>query len=297
MHSGLSRRFYLSIAVILCMIKLMGIMDDLIYKRISKDEGKFLKGAISIAKKAGEEILESYRSEEPAERGTVKELKTVQDETADKLISEAIEKHFPEHSYLTEETGLIAKRKDYLWIIDPLDGTGNFANHNPMFAVSISLWVSGEPLLGVIEAPMLSERFMAVRNKGAYHHDVLRHTLRRVNVSNNDKLERAYVLYCEGGETDKGRALDLIVKVFLDVKDTRKLGSAAIELAYVGRGRSDCYITTQISVWDIAAGILFVKEAGGDILHFDGVPYQWSEFVGDKSYDLIASNGKIKPGF
>ncbi len=282
------------------MIKPMGMVGDVIYKSISKDEGRFLKGAISIAKKAGEKLLETYRSGAPAERETVKDLKTVQDVTSDRLIRELIEKKFSQHSYLTEETGFIAKRQDYLWIIDPLDGTGNFANHNPLFAVSISLWAAGEPLLGVIEAPMLSERFMAVRNKGAYHHDFLRRTLRRVNVSNNDTLSRAYLLQCEGGETDKRRVLSLINKVFLDVKDIRKLGSAAIELAYVGMGRSDCYITTQINLWDIAAGVLFVKEAGGEILHFDGVPYKWSEFEGDKgdkSYDLIASNSKIKIRF
>ncbi|MGB7293591.1 MAG: inositol monophosphatase family protein [Thermodesulfobacteriota bacterium] len=271
----------------------MGIKEDMIYKGISKNEARFLRGAISIARKAGQKILESYRSEEPVERGTVKELKTVQDETSDKIITEAIEKNFPEHSYLTEETGFIAKHKDYLWIIDPLDGTGNFANHNPLFAISISLWVNGEPLLGVIEAPMLAERFVAVRKKGAYHYDLFRRILRMVNVSKNDTLERAYVLYCEGGETDKERVLNIIKRVFLDVKDARKLGSAAIELAYVGMGRSDCYITTRISLWDIAAGVLFVKEAGGDILHFDGVPYRWSEFEADKSYDLVASNGKI----
>jgi myo-inositol-1(or 4)-monophosphatase len=279
------------------MINLMGIMEDMIYKRISKNEGRFLRGAISIAKKAGRNILESYRSEEPVERGTVKELKTIQDETSDKIIREAIEKNFPDHSYLTEESGFTARQKDYLWIIDPLDGTGNFANHNPLFAISISLWVNGEPLLGVIEAPMLAERFVAIRNKGAYHHDLFRRISRMVNVSKNDTLERAYVLYCEGGETDKERVLSIIKRVFLDVKDARKLGSAAIELAYVGMGRSDCYITTQISLWDIAAGVLFVKEAGGDILHFDGVPYHWSEFEADKSYDLIASNGKIRIGF
>lgn len=279
------------------MINLIGIMEDMIYKRISKNEERFLRGAVSIAKKAGQNVLESFRGDEPIARGTVKELKTVQDETADKIIRESIEKNFPEHSYLTEETGYIAKQKDHLWIIDPLDGTGNFANHNPLFAISISLWVNGEPLLGVIEAPMLSERFVAIRNKGAYHYDLLRRTLRMVNVSNNNMLEQAYVLYCEGGETDKERVLNIIKGVFLNVKDTRKLGSAAIELAYVGTGRSDCYITTRISLWDIAAGVLFVKEAGGDILHFDCIPYRWSEFEADKTYDLIASNGKIKIGF
>lgn len=227
----------------------------------------------------------------------MKEIKSVYDEIADKIIKDAIEQHLPDHSYLTEETGLVEKEKEYLWIIDPLDGTSNFVNHNPMFAVSIALWQRGEPLLGVIEAPMLNERFVAVSNKGAYHYDLLRKQKKQAHISQVDHVSQAYLVYCEGSEKDKNRLVPLLSKLYLQVKEMRKLGSAALELAWVGMGRSDGYATTQISLWDIAAGILFAKEAGGEILHFDDSPYQWSEFELQKKFDLLVTNGKIHISF
>ncbi|MFQ5787087.1 MAG: inositol monophosphatase family protein [Thermodesulfobacteriota bacterium] len=239
------------------------------------NEKDTLRQAILIAEKTGKRLRSLFRREEPLERGTVKEIKTIYDEIADSIIKEDLERYYPDHSYITEETGLVAKGEDYLWIIDPLDGTSNFANQNPFFAVSIALWFKGEPILGVIEAPMLQERYVAVKRKGAYHYDFLINIERRVNVSDTSNLKKAYILYCEGGEEDKERIFSLFKKYYLKGKDTRKLGSAAIEMAYVGLGRSDCYITTQISLWDIAAGILFVKEAGGNILHFDNTSYKW----------------------
>jgi myo-inositol-1(or 4)-monophosphatase len=263
----------------------------------SKQVNTFLHGATRMAERAGKRLSHYFRKEEPIARGTVKEVKTVYDEIADKVIKDAIEQNFPSHSYLTEETGLVEKEKEYLWIVDPLDGTSNFANHNPMFAVSIALWYKGEPILGVIEAPMLQERFVAVAHKGAYHYDLLRRRKSQAHISFIDQLDRAYVVYCEGGEKDKKRLVHLWSKLYLQVKDTRKLGSAALELAWVGMGRSDGYVTTQISLWDIAAGILFVKEAGGEVLHLDAYPYRWSEFEARKKFDLLATNGKILLSF
>ena len=214
----------------------------------SKYVSTFVLVATRIAERAGKRLSHYFRKEAPIARGTVKEVKTVYDEIADKIIKDAIEQNFPNHSYLTEETGLVEKEKEYLWLIDPLDGTSNFANHNPMFAVSIALWYKGEPILGVIEAPMLHERFVAVVHKGAYHYDLLRRRKSQAHISWIDQLDRAYVVYCEGGEKDKKRLVHLLSNLYLRVKDTRKLGSAALELAWVGMGRSDGYVTTQISL-------------------------------------------------
>ncbi|HET7289529.1 MAG TPA: inositol monophosphatase family protein, partial [Thermodesulfobacteriota bacterium] len=131
--------------------------------KMHERERKLFKEAVKIAGKAGKMLLGSFRKERPVERGTVKEVKLVYDLVADSIIRKEIESRFPGHSYVTEETGFVDKESDYLWIIDPLDGTSNFADQNPMFAVSISLWHGGEPLLGVIEAPMMMERFAAVK--------------------------------------------------------------------------------------------------------------------------------------
>jgi len=257
-------------------------------------ERKLLTEAIRIAGKAGKTLLGGFRKECPVERGTVKEVKLAYDLVADRIIRKEIESRFPGHSYVTEETGFVDKNSDFLWIIDPLDGTSNFADQNPMFAVSISLWRVGEPLLGVIEAPMMMERFTALRGHGSYHYDLLRKKVSKAKVSGVSKASDAYGVYCEGGVKNKRKSLALMSKYYLQVKDTRKLGSAAIELAFVGMGRSESYMTTGISLWDIAAGILFVSEAGGAILHLDGKPYEWKEFRHQRRFNLLATNSKVR---
>lgn len=269
------------------------LMDESKIK-LQKLERKLYTEAVKIAEKAGKTLLGSFRKERPVERGTVKEVKLVYDLVADRIIRKEIESRFPGHSYVTEETGFVDKKSEYLWIIDPLDGTSNFADQNPMFAVSIALWHKGEPLLGVIEAPMMMERFTAVTGHGSYHYDLLRKKAGKAKVSGVSRASEAYGVYCEGGVKNKKKSLDLMSKYYLQIKDTRKLGSAAIELASVGMGRAESYMTTGISLWDIAAGILFVSEAGGVILHLDGKPYEWKEFRHHRKFDLLATNGNVK---
>jgi myo-inositol-1(or 4)-monophosphatase len=267
---------------------------NILEKKLPVEEKRLLKEAVRIADKAGKRLLKSFRKEDPVERGTVKEVKLVYDIVADRIVRQHIETHFPEHSYVTEETGYIDKGSPWLWIIDPLDGTSNFADQNPMFAVSISLWHNGEPVLGIIECPMMLERFVSVRGYGAYHYDALRKKVMKAKVSGISRASCAYGVYCEGGVKNKKKSLELLGRYYLQIKDTRKLGSAALELAFVGMGRSESYITTRISLWDIAAGILFVSEAGGALLHFDGAPYEWHEFKHERNFDLLATNGNLK---
>ncbi len=256
----------------------------------------FLKFAIATAQKTGKKLYASFREEKSLirRRKTNQEFKTIYDQMADKIIKDSIEKRYPRHSYLTEETGLVEKGGDWLWIIDPLDGTSNFTDHNPMFSVSIALWYKGKPLLGVIEAPMLKERFVALAGKGAYHYDLLRKKKSQVHVSKIKNPEQSYFVYCEGGQENKKRMVEIYAKVYPQVREFRKLGSGALELAWVGTGRAEGHITTETNLWDIAAGVLFVKEAGGEILHLDGSPYQWREFNPHKKLDIQATNGKVK---
>ncbi len=263
-------------------------------RKLTPEARKIFVQTVSIAEKAGKRLLKSFRKEDPLERGTVKEVKVVYDIVSDKIIRNEIESRFPGYSYVTEETGFVDKKSDYLWIIDPLDGTSNFADQNPLFAVSISLWHRGEPVLGVIEAPMMMERFAAVRDRGSYHYDLMRKRVKKAEVSCVTRASSAYGVYCEGGVKNKKKSLELMERYYMQIKDTRKLGSAALELAFVGMGRSESYMTTGISLWDIASGILFVREAGGDILHFDGTPYNWKEFKHRKKFDLLATNGKVR---
>lgn len=261
---------------------------------LNSEVAGFIKTAEKMADDASDELIRNFRKDKPLERGTVKDVKIVYDMVSDNIIRDILENEYPGHSYVTEETGLKDKDSEYLWIIDPLDGTGNFASQNPLFSVSIALWKNNSPVMGIIDAPVMQERFVAVNDFGAFHMDFLRKEQKKVRVSDIDKAGNAYGVYCEGGVNDKNRSLDLLGKYFIQLKDVRKLGSAALELAFVGTGRSESYMTTEISFWDIAAGVIFVAEAGGHILHFNGSPYKWKEFTTDGKFDLLATNGKVK---
>lgn len=254
------------------------------------------KFATKTAKKAGQKLFDTFRRQEPLIRGTSKEIKTIYDEVADKTIRKSIEKSFPDHSYLTEEAGYTKKGSDYLWVVDPLDGTGNFVNHNPLFAVSIALWKKGEPVLGVIEAPTLQERFAAVAGKGAWHYDSITKKKKPARVSQIKNLKQSYVIYCEGSEENRRWVSSLLSRIYPQVKEFRKLGAASLELAWVGLGRSEGYVTTKIHFYDIAAGVIFVHEAGGKIFDHAGRPYRLNE-LGAKpegQFDLLVTNSKVE---
>lgn len=248
--------------------------------------------AVETAENAGKLLLSEFRARDPKQRTFDKEAKSIGDTLADEIIKKAIEKTYPEHAYLTEETGWVRRgESDFLWVIDPLDGTSNFENHNPFFAVSIGLWYKGEPLLGIIEAPALGERFSAIAGQGAFRTDLWRKEKVAVSVSDTSEGSQSYWVFCQGGEKRKTRGQEVFDQAFPQTKEFRKFGSAALELAWVGSGRADGYVTTSISFWDIAAGMIFVREAGGNIFHFDGSEYDWHDFLASETYDMQASNG------
>ncbi len=254
---------------------------------------EYFNFANQIAKKAGDELYRSFRKNKPGKRGTSKEVKSTFDLVADQIIVSSIENHFPNHSYFTEETGLVSKNSEYVWIIDPLDGTGNFENHNPFFSVSIALWKNGEPVLSVIEAPALKERFVAQRGRGAFHEDLLTGLTTNAQVSGISNYQDAYFIFCEGCEKDKNRIVKAFSSLYLNSKDFRKIGSAALELASVGVGRSEGYITFKIGLYDIAAGILFLSEAGGEIMDFSKKKISFNQFNLKDKFDIVATNGHI----
>ncbi|MEK6939769.1 MAG: inositol monophosphatase family protein [Nanoarchaeota archaeon] len=241
------------------------------------------KFAITLSKKAGNFLLRNFRKDESLikKRGTAKEVHLLQDLKSDKLIISEIKKKFPKHNILTEESGFIDKKSDYTWIIDPLDGSTNFARGNPFFAVSIALMKDKELLLGVVYAPYLKELYVAEKGKGAYLNG------KKIYVSQTDTLAKSYFVSCEGGDATNREIAKINAKFLPAVKDMRKLGSAALESASVAAGRSEAYIVRQISSWDVAAGVLLVEEAGGTVTDFAGKP--WAA----KKSNLVFSNGKM----
>ena len=236
-----------------------------------------------IATKAGD-MLMSYFQEDPSLSGlrsTAKDAATKYDKLVDEVVIAQIEKTHPDHSILTEESGRIEKNSDWLWIVDSLDGTGNFANQNPFFSFCIALLHKGEPVLGAINAPALEEFYVAERGCGAFLNG------NRIMVSDIDDLRKSYVIYCEGGDKNRARTGGLLHAVYPQVTDIRKLGSAGLEVAWVASGRSEAYFTTQIESWDVAAGVVLLSEAQGRITDFQGNPWK------PHKQDLLFSNGEV----
>jgi myo-inositol-1(or 4)-monophosphatase len=237
----------------------------------------------SLTRKAGDTLMKHFRQDWALlkKRGTAKEVATRYDKEVDRLIVGEIKRHYPHHSLLTEESGFLQDDPDWLWIVDSLDGTGNFADFNPLFSVCIALMHQSELLLGAIYAPAIDEFYFAEKGKGAYLNGV------KIQVSDVSDLDLSYILYCEGGDKDRGRTGELLQKVYPRVTDIRKLGSAGLETAWVAAGKGEAYFSTRIEPWDVAPGVLLVQEAGGKVSDFQGKPWQ------PQTGDLLFSNKKL----
>ena len=249
------------------------------------DSINFLETAIFAAKEAGK-IHKKYfnKNFEIKTKDTPFDLVTVADIEAEKKIVEVIRECFPGHNFLGEENKYEKTESEYIWIIDPLDGTNNFAHSLPIFCVSIALAKNDELLLGVIYDPLRDELFYAEKGKGAFLNEQI------IGVSNTDKL--AGSLLITGFYYDRGRemmeTLDKIRQFLqLNITGVRRLGSAALDLCYVACGRASGFWEYILNPWDFSAGKLIVEEAGGIVTGRLG------EIINlEKSY-IVASNGKI----
>ena len=238
---------------------------------------------VNLAQEAGSALMSYFKHDQELInlRSTAKDAATKYDKLVDLLIIEKIRKAYPDHSLLTEESGYHAADPDWLWIIDSLDGTGNFANHNPFFSVCLALMHKRNIALGAVYAPAIDEFYLAERGKGAYLNQ------ERITVSTIREFQKSYLFYCEGGDKNRDRTGTILGKVYPGVTDIRKLGFAGLETAWVAAGRGEAYFTTKIEPWDVAPGVLLVTEAGGKVTDFKGNP--WEQNRGD----FIFSNGKI----
>lgn len=251
----------------------------------------FTDVAVKAATLAGEALIGNFRKHHASVYGAEilsvgsrtlsKEITSSNDHQADKIIIDLIKENCPSHNLLTEETGLIDNGSPYTWVIDPLDGSSNFLNHNPFFAVSICLCYNDEPITGVIFAPFLEEIVVARKGQGCTLNG------RRVSVSNTHTLEKTYIVGCPGGEKNNVRFSKMEFALHQQIKDFRKIGSAAVECYMVAAGRVDGFTTLNISSWDVAAGVLAAQEAGGMVSDFNGKPWTLNKT------DLLVSNGLV----
>jgi myo-inositol-1(or 4)-monophosphatase len=205
------------------------------------------------------------------------------DTESERAVRTIIEQAFPDHAILGEEEGLTTHTSPYRWIIDPLDGTANFVNSIPLFAVSVALEHDGVLLASAVYNPITDSLYSAERGGGVLWND------RPVHVSENTNDTAMISLGQSTRTEDRTLAKKLFVHADQYVKRVRHLASASLELAYVARGGTEGYINLGTKPWDYAAGYLLVQEAGGTITRLDGTPCDHTEPY------FIASNGIIHP--
>ena len=211
----------------------------------------------------------------------INNLVTEVDHASEKAIIDVIRKNFPDHHLLTEESGEIFQDSQYKWIIDPIDGTVNFAHRIPICCISIGLEYEGKMILGAVYNPFINEMFIAERGKGATLND------RRISVSKKENVVNACMVtgfpytYLD----EPNGPLEVFERFIRKGVPVRRLGSAAIDLCWVAAGRFDGFYEHKLQAWDSAAGFLMVEEAGGKVTDLKGNPYS------PYQPGIIASNG------
>ncbi len=224
--------------------------------------------AVRAARAAGDIILRYHNQVDllTIENKSINDLVSEVDKTAEKAIIKEINKAFPKHSILAEESGKTLGDEDFLWIIDPLDGTANFLHGFPQYAVSIALLEKGVTTHAVIYDPFKEELFTASKGEGAY----LNNERIRVSLSNGIKEALIGTGFPFRHPQHLECYLETFKAIYPHVSDIRRAGAAALDLAYVASGRLDGHWEIGLNSWDIAAGALLVKEAGGFIGDFSG---------------------------
>jgi myo-inositol-1(or 4)-monophosphatase len=248
----------------------------------------YLATAVELARSAGE-ILKHYavREKHVALKGHAN-LVTIADKESEALIIRGIQERFPDHCILAEESGEIAAKNasngcPVRWIIDPLDGTTNFAHGYPFYCVSIGVEVNGEVVCGVVYDPQRDELFSARKNSGAHCNE------RRIQVSDVETLSGALLI--TGFPYNFRDKIDAVIGQFraylLEAQAVRRAGSAALDLCYLAAGRLDGFWELDLNPWDTAAGKIILEEAGGRLTNFAGEPFSIL------MREILASNSRI----
>jgi myo-inositol-1(or 4)-monophosphatase len=243
------------------------------------------KETLLFATREAGEIIKQYFNGTFAVRnkGTINNLVTEVDIKVETRIIAIIKERFPDHSIISEEIGSIENHSDYKWIIDPIDGTVNFAHGIPICCVSIALSYKDDLLLGAVYNPIINELFFAEKGKGAFLND------QPISISNQTDFRQACLVtgFPYKWPDNNEHPIKVFERFILQGLPVRRLGSAAIDLCWVACGRFDGFWEYNLNPWDIAAGYLIVEEAGGKITNFEGKPYD----VYDK--ETLATNGLI----
>jgi myo-inositol-1(or 4)-monophosphatase len=242
----------------------------------------YLNTAIEIAREAGGLLLQHFRRPLEITYKRRSDLVTEADRKSEAMIVERLRRHFPGHAIVAEEGGGQRTESDYCWYVDPLDGTTNFAHGFPIFSVSLGLAYCGEVVAGVVYDPTRDELFTAERGAGAFLNS------QRLRVSNHEHLAECLVAT---GFPPFATNHDLNIEFYFRFTQlshgVRRAGSAALDLCCVAAGRFDGCWELKLNPWDMAAGTLLVREAGGLVTSITGKPF---DLFGE---DVFASNGRV----
>lgn len=245
----------------------------------------FLGDALKAASRAGILLIEHFQKGVSHRAKSNANLVTDADLACEAAILSTLRSSFSDHAYMAEESIQDYRDTEHLWIIDPLDGTNNFAHGLPHFAVSIAYLRGGSPELGVIYNPVRGDWYLAVRGQGAWHNG------ERIHVRPDQQLSQ--VMVGVGFYYDRGAMMEATLAAISDffreqIHGIRRFGTASLDLAQVASGLFGCYFEYQLAPWDIAAGVLLVEEAGGKISDCRGLPIRY-----DAPTSLLASNGAL----
>jgi myo-inositol-1(or 4)-monophosphatase len=242
----------------------------------------YLETSVEIAREAGALLSKYFERRVTFELKGEHDLVTEADRASEQLVIERLSAHFPSHSIVAEEGGGHTGSSEYCWYVDPLDGTTNFAHGFPMYNITMALEQSGELIAGVIFDPEHNEMFTAERGSGAYLNN------RRIRVSKVNRLENTLVAT---GFPSKKRHENVNIHFYYQLAmlthGVRRAGSAALDLAYVASGRLDGFWEFGLNPWDMAAGILLIREAGGKCSDMKDGP------VNLRGPNLLADNGLV----
>lgn len=243
-------------------------------------KSKELEVAIQAALAAGKILEKYFETEILKDFKEDKSIVTLADKESEEVIKKVIFGSFPSHSILGEETGMTGAGSDHVWHVDPVDGTRNFANAIPLFAVSIALVYKNEIILGIVYNPSTRSMFYAEKGKGAYFNDKM------IFVS-KDEASHGMITVSRGkADIDEKLFRELLYSLPKKVvSSVRDLGCAALDLVYVARGGLEANIQLGLNTYDFAAGVFIIQEAGGKVTNLNGTPWEFPE------NHFIASNG------
>jgi myo-inositol-1(or 4)-monophosphatase len=245
----------------------------------------YLTAAKQTAKNAGDYLIKHFHdAHQISSKSHINDLVTECDKFSENLIKKELSSQFPDHSFLCEESGMDLHENRFLWVVDPLDGTVNFAKKIPFFCVSIALVIDNRLSVGVIYCPTTQELFYATYQGGAFCND------KKILVSDQKDLKSAFGAtgFPYRIQDNVEKTIKPIVKLLGMGVPLRRLGSAALDLAYTACGRFDLFFEAYLEAWDYSAGALLIQEAGGLISDFQNKSLTYK-----KNSSILASNRSL----